>query len=90
MMTPFMQARLWWRRGSAAERMSVSVAALVVLALIVWVATPTGTNGDTDVAAGTAGASGQASEGTPRHLATPAPATRRTARASPSPPSRPA
>jgi hypothetical protein len=65
MMTPFMQARLWWRRGSAAERMSVSVAALVVLALIVWVATPTGTNGDTDVAAGTAGASGQASEGTP-------------------------
>jgi hypothetical protein len=62
MMTPFMQARLWWRRGSAAERTSVSVAALVVLALVVWVATPTGTNG-TDVATGTTGATGQVGQG---------------------------
>jgi hypothetical protein len=64
MMTPFMQARLWWRRGSAAERTSVAVAALVVLALVVWVATPTGSNGTADVASGNAGDAGRVTQGT--------------------------
>jgi hypothetical protein len=63
MMTPVMQARLWWRRGSAAERTSVAVAALVVLALVVWVATPTGSNGTADVASGIAGDAGRVTQG---------------------------
>ena len=52
-MTPFMQLRLWWRRGTVAQRASASLATLIVLALAAWVLIPTGSDdGATTVASG--------------------------------------
>jgi hypothetical protein len=42
--TPFQQFRLWARRAPVSERVSASIAAAVVLALLVWVLVPASTN----------------------------------------------
>ena len=52
MMTPFMQMRLWWRRGSVAERSTATLAVLIVVGLAAWVLAPTGSDNTTTVASG--------------------------------------
>jgi hypothetical protein len=42
-MTPLLQLRLWWRRGSAAERLSATIAVIIVVALAAWALAPTDT-----------------------------------------------
>ena len=46
-MTPFQQFRLWLRRAPVGERVSATIAAAVVLALLVWVAVPAGKTSST-------------------------------------------
>ena len=46
-MTPFQQFRLWLRRAAVGERVSATIAAAVVLALLVWVAVPAGKTSST-------------------------------------------
>src|SRR5581483_4064024 len=57
--TPFLQFRLWARRGPAAERAAAGVAALLALALLAWVLVPTPGRRTTTsaLAAGTGGRS---------------------------------
>ena len=62
-MTPFMQMRLWWRRGSVAQRATASVAALIVVGLAAWVLVPTGSDNTTNVSSGNVGAGTQAGSG---------------------------
>jgi hypothetical protein len=45
-MRPFQQLRLWLRTGPAAERTATGIAALAVLALLVWAAVPTLSGGE--------------------------------------------
>jgi hypothetical protein len=40
-MTPFLQFRLWWRRGGAGERLAATLAAAVVVVLVGWALVPT-------------------------------------------------
>jgi hypothetical protein len=54
-MTPLLQFRLWWRRGSAAERLSVTIATGLVVALAAWILVPT-TSDDSPTSAVRAGA----------------------------------
>jgi len=70
--TPFLQFRLWLRRGPTSERTAAAVAFLITLALIVWVAIPPGSErSSTSVSAGSGpGAGGQAEAGTAANGAT--------------------
>jgi hypothetical protein len=58
-MTPFLEFRMWLRRGPSAERVLAGLAVVVLAPLLVWAAMPPETNG-ANVAAGTsaAGAAG--------------------------------
>jgi len=65
-MTPFLQFRLWAKRGPSTERIATGVVAIVVLALLVWVAVPSGSgsrsgDGGSLAAAGATTASGPGS-----------------------------
>ena len=53
-MTPLLQLRLWWRRGSGAERLASVLATGVIIALAAWVLVPTDSDDDgaTTVGAG--------------------------------------
>ncbi|MEY2592274.1 MAG: hypothetical protein QOJ67_4258, partial [Acidimicrobiaceae bacterium] len=64
-MTPFLQFRLWTRRGPVAERVLTAVVGTVVLALLVWVAVPSGTAAGTGTSdAQSLGTTGGATPGT--------------------------
>src|SRR3990170_2689542 len=43
-MTTLLQFRLWWKRGSAADRLSATIAAGIVVALAAWLLVPTTSN----------------------------------------------
>jgi hypothetical protein len=56
--TPFLQFRMWLRRGPAGERVASGIAAVVVLGLIAWAAVPVTKHNDNqreDVSASTPG-----------------------------------
>jgi hypothetical protein len=57
-MTPFLQLRLWWRRGSSGEKVASVLAGMLVLALAAWILVPASDDaGDaTAVSAGNTGA----------------------------------
>ena len=57
-MTPFLQFRLWAKRGPLAERVATGAVAAVVLALLVWVAVPSGSGAGGTGSVSAAGASG--------------------------------
>lgn len=50
-MTPFQEFRLWARRAPTGERVTASVVAVVVLALLVWALIPSGGSSSTSAAA---------------------------------------
>lgn len=45
-MTPLLQFRLWLRRGSGTEKLSATLALIVVVGLVAWLLVPTGTDSD--------------------------------------------
>ena len=47
-MSPFLQFRLWTRRGPAVERAVTAVIGTIVLGLLIWAAVPSGTGVDGD------------------------------------------
>ncbi|MDX6661349.1 MAG: hypothetical protein QOJ55_2171, partial [Solirubrobacteraceae bacterium] len=57
-MTPFLQFRLWWRRGSSGDRLAAVMAAAIAVVLAAWVLVPTTDQhrASTGVEAGAAGA----------------------------------
>ena len=66
-MTPYLQLRLWWHRGSSGDRLAATLALAVVLALAAWALVPatadkdrTGLRVDTAGASATAAAAGNA------------------------------
>lgn len=70
-MTPLLQLRLWWRRGSAAERMSATIAVSIVLGLAAWVLAPTDTKDTSSTAVSTNGTTGAAAAGDTTGSSTP-------------------
>ena len=63
-MTPFLQLRLWWHRGSSADRLAATLALALVVALAAWALVPSTADKDrTSLRAGTAGAPGTAAAG---------------------------
>ena len=55
-MTPFEEFRIWLRGGARSERISAAIAAIVALALVIWIAVPTGKAGSSSqLAVGTSG-----------------------------------
>lgn len=68
-MTPFLQLRLWWRRGGAGERLAVVLAGAIVIALAAWLLVPTGSDQpaastNLQATAGSPGAAGSSTQGT--------------------------
>jgi hypothetical protein len=49
-MSPFLQFRLWLRRGPTPEKVGVGIAGVVLIAVLAWVAVPTGSAGGGAVA----------------------------------------
>ena len=62
-MTPLLQFRLWWRRGSAGERMGATVAVGIVVALAAWILVPTTSDDSPTSAVQTEGTNGATAVG---------------------------
>ena len=61
-MTPLLQLRLWWRRGSAAERLSVLIVGVIVASLVTWALMPTTSDKSSSTALQAGGQTGGAAE----------------------------
>ena len=62
-MTPFLQFRLWWRRGSSGDRLAAVLAGLVVLALAGWILVPTTDDAEEDTAVAATGTAATGTDG---------------------------
>jgi hypothetical protein len=63
-MTPFLQLRLWWRRGSSGEKLASVLAGMLAVALVAWIVVPTSDDSSKGTAL-QAGSSGAAAGATP-------------------------